>query len=362
MRYASPCSRRKCVRTPHWSGFARLGTVLTELSVKRLAGLALPLAIGGSVLAVRAAAAGSVTHAAPGAAACTTTTGGTTTTAGSTTTFPVTLPITQPGGTTTTAASTTTTGGATTTVAATTTTACATTTTSVCPTATTAGGTTSTGATTTTSGGQPTLPITPPGGGGTTTTGSATTTTACTTTTTQGVVITSVASDHIAGHAVTLGGTAPAGSPIVVRGHDPKNGAHNFGGTTTGTDGKWHLRIAHGVLYNTVVQAFSGAHSSNKVSVTVHQVLNLKSDKLLAEKSDGFHYMVAGSSTSHIPNEAITVLIKGHVVGKGRLHSDGTYSVTFLSKTKHFSATVHGTGKSGSGKTYALSGSRSFRI
>lgn len=170
-----------------------------------------------------------------------------------------------------------------------------------------------------------------------------------------------MASDHLAGHPVTLAGTASPGSPIVVTGHDPKNGTHNLGGTTTAANGQWKLNISHGVLYNTVVQAHSGAASSNKAPITVHQVIVVKSAKLVAKKSDGFHYVVTGSSTSHIPGEAITVVINGKVVGKGRLSSNGTFTVKFVSKKKNASATVRGTGKSGSGKTYTLPGSRSFR-
>jgi hypothetical protein len=346
--------------------------VRTGTTLKRVAGLLVPLAIGGSALAVRAAAAGD-SHAAPSAASCTTTTAGSATTAATTATTAASTTTTSAN----TSGSTTTTSGLPITLpgggSTTTTTACATTTTAsaICPTATTSAVTTTTAATTTTtsantSGSTTTtsgLPVTLPGGGGsTTTTAPATTTTECaTTTTTQSVVITSVATNHIAGAPVILNGTASAGSPIVVTGHDPKVGTHNLGGTTTGTNGKWQLRIAHGVLYNTVVQAFSGTKSSNKVTVAVHQVLTVKSHKLVAKKSNGFHYVVRGSTTSHIPGEVITVLIKGHVVGKARLSSNGTFTVKFVSKKKSPSATVHGSGKSGSGKTYTLAGSRSFR-
>jgi hypothetical protein len=318
--------------------------MLTALTVRRVAGLALPLAIGGSVLAVRAA---SASPAAPSAVAdaCTTTTGatttlGSTTTAASTTTtaattttsgLPISLPITLPGNTTTTAATTTT------------------------------AGTTTTAATTTTSGLPISLPITLPGGGSTTT--SATTTTECATTTTvQEVRITSIASNHIAGGAVTVAGTATPKTLVLLSGRDRKTGTHALGSADSSSSGAWSIRLAHGVLYNTVVQASVGAKKSNTASITVHQVLSITSKKFVSRGRAGLKYKLTGSSTSHIAGEAITVTAKGKVVGRGKMRSNGTFTVPFIVKNKSQKLVLHGTGKNGSGVEYTLDGKRAFHV
>lgn len=328
--------------------------------MKRVAGLALPLALCGGALAVRAAAAGPAAAASAADCATTTTSGG----------LPTTLPITLPGSgsTTTTAATTTTASGSTTTTSqATTTTTCATTTTvaSGCPTTTTSSaGTTTTVGTTTTAGGTTTtaggLPTTLPIGGGSTTT---TATTTCPTTTTAPstpVVITSVASDHVAGHALIVDGTSESKARVVVSGTDPKRGKHALGSTTASSTGKWQLKLAHGVLYNTVLQATSGAEKSNKTSVGVHQVLNIKSDRLVGKSSKGYSYKLAGSSASHVPGELITVTLHGKTLGKGKMRSDGTFIVKFVVKNKTQKLTLKGSGKSGSGVEYTLPGKRTF--
>jgi hypothetical protein len=281
--------------------------------VRRVAGRALPLAIGGSVLAVRAA---SASPAAPSAVAdaCTTTTGATTTL-----------------GSTTSSQSTTT------------------------------GSTTTTAATTTTSGLPISLPITLPGGGSTTT--SATTTTECATTTTvQEVRITSIASNHIAGGAVTVAGTATPKTLVLLSGRDRKTGTHALGSADSSSSGAWSIRLAHGVLYNTVVQASVGAKKSNTASITVHQVLSITSKKFVSRGRAGLKYKLTGSSTSHIAGEAITVTAKGKVVGRGKMRSNGTFTVPFIVKNKSQKLVLHGTGKNGSGVEYTLDGKRAFHV
>jgi len=292
---------------------------VTGTALKRIVGLAIPLAMGGSVLAVRAAAAGSFPAGAP-AESCTTATSAssTTTTSGGglpiPTTLPITLPITLPGG-----------GSTTTTTAATTTTT----------------------------------------GGGTTTTGTgATTTTACATTTTASQAaphIDTVATDHIAGHTITVNGTAGANMFVVVNGSDPKNGRRALGSATAASDGKWVLRLAHGVLYNTVVQASSGTQQSNKVTGSVHQVLNIRSKQLVRKRADGYHYKLTGTSASQIAGEALTVSVNGKIVGKGKMRSDGSFTVAFVTKTKGQKSTLKGTGKNGAGVVYTLPGKSTFK-
>ena len=122
------------------------------------------------------------------------------------------------------------------------------------------------------------------------------------------------------------------------------------------------LHLAHGVLYNTVFQASSGTQKSNKVPDNVHQVLRIKSVKQTGEGSNGFHYKLTGSSASHIPGEAITVLFNGKTIGKGKMRSDGTFTVNFVVKHKSESLKLHGTGKSSRGVVYTLAGNRKFHV
>jgi len=149
---------------------------------------------------------------------------------------------------------------------------------------------------------------------------------------------------------------------IVVTGNDPKHGNRSLGSTTSASNGTWQLRVAHGFLYNTVVQASSGAQKSNRLHVNVHQVLRIKHVKFVGEGANGFRYKLTGSSASHIPGERITVVLNGKVLGKGKLRSDGTFTVKFTVAKRHAKLKLKGTGRSGSGVVYTLPGSRSFRV
>jgi hypothetical protein len=223
-------------------------------------------------------------------------------------------------------------------------------------------GTTTTGGTTTTAGTTTTLGTTTTAGGATTTVCPTTTTLSPTTTTLTTVHISSISSDHVAGHPATVNGTAGANKVVIVRGTDHKRGTHRLGEVTAAGNGSWHLHLAHGVLYNTVVQAFSGTQRSNRRNLPVHQVLRIKSDKFIGETAQGFRYKLTGSSASRIPGEAITVRFNGRVVGKGRLHSNGTFTITFTLAHKHAKLNLHGTGRNASGVEYTLTANRSFRV
>ena len=174
--------------------------------------------------------------------------------------------------------------------------------------------------------------------------------------------ITTVTGGRRAGRALTIHGTAAANHVVFVRGADPKNGQRSIGSATSASNGAWQLGVSHGFLYNTVVQARSGTQNSNRVHVNVHQVLRIKGDKFTGEGSNGFHYTLTGSSASHIPGEMITVLVKGKVVGKARMRSNGTYTVKFVVKQKSQALVLHGTGKSKSGVEYTLVGNRTFHV
>ena len=349
--------------------------MLAGTTAKRLSGLVLPLVIGGSVLAVRAA---SATNLATSATSGCTTTSSTTTTSGGIgilTTLLGNLPTTAGSGTTTTGAGATTTGPTTTTACVTTTTGGTTTTSKNCPTTTTTGATTTTasGATTTTAAGATTttsgLPISttlplPTTTCPTTTTSGTTTTVRPTTTTVPAtpVRITSVASDHIAGHAVKVSGTAAGNKLVILNGTDRKSGKHELGETTSAANGSWHVSLANGVLYNTALQASSGTQKSNTAHLNVHQVLKITSVKLVSEGASGFTYKLTGKSASHVPGEAITVLVNGKTVGKGKMLANGTFSVKFLVKNKSEALKLHGSGRSGSGVVYTLAGNKNFHV
>jgi hypothetical protein len=176
------------------------------------------------------------------------------------------------------------------------------------------------------------------------------------------VRITTVATDHVAGHAVKVNGTAAANKLVILTGSDRKNGKHELGEATSSSSGSWHIRLAHGVLYNTALQASSGTQKSRPKQFNVHQVLKITSDKLVSEGADGFHYKLTGKSASHVPGEVVTVLVNGHVVGKGKMHSNGTFTVKFLVKNKSQALKLHGTGVSGSGARYTLAGSKKFHV
>ena len=351
--------------------------MLAGTTAKRLSGLVLPLVIGGSVLAVRAASASNLAAGATGT--CTTTSSSTTTTAAGLpipTTLPGILTTLVGGGSSTTVGASTTTGPTTTTVCETTT-AGGTTTTSNCATATpttsaattttAAGATTTTaaGATTTTSGLpiSTTLPIPTTACPTTTTSGTTTTVRPTTTTVPQTPVrITSVASDHVAGHAAKVNGTAGANKLVILNGTDRKTGRHELGETTSAANGSWHIRLAHGVLYNTALQAASGTQKSNTAHLNVHQVLKITSIKLVGEGASGFTYKLTGKSASHITGEALTVRFNGKVVGKGKMHANGTFAVKFLVKNKSEALRLHGTGLNGSGVEYTLAGNKKFHV
>jgi hypothetical protein len=342
---------------------------------KRIAGLLAPVLVGGGILAVHAVAFSGTPDLAA-AASC----GATTTTSGLPT-LPTLAAVKQPGplatDTTTSGATTTTASGSTTTASGSTTTTAASTTTTACnpcPTATTSGsttttasGTTTTGSGTTTTGGSTTTTS-----GSTTTTAASTTTTACTTTTTAKSTTTTKAStvhllkvdsDHHAGDVVVISGSAPPGATVAVRGSDPVNGTRQLGAVVAGSDGSWSLDVAHGFVYNTVIEATSGGDNSNLYTLGIRQEFGGIHIHYNGHDSHGYHYTITGGSTSHIPGERLTVTTGGVVVGRGTLASNGSFSIRITIKTGgSHTVTLSGTGN-GSRSTdpqYALPGSTSF--
>jgi hypothetical protein len=176
------------------------------------------------------------------------------------------------------------------------------------------------------------------------------------------VRITSVPTDHVAGHALTIFGTSAADKLVVVRGKDHKRGRYELGETVSGSDGRWQLSKRGGLNYNTLVQASSGTQVSNIVNVTVHQVLKIKRDNFIGQSAKGFRYRLTGSSASHIPSERISVTLNGRVTGSARMHSNGTFTVTFATTKRHQRVTLHGNGRNGSGVVYTLAAKRTFRV
>jgi len=176
------------------------------------------------------------------------------------------------------------------------------------------------------------------------------------------VRITSIASDHVAGHAAKVNGTAAANKLVILFGTDHKRGKHELGEATSAANGAWHVSLAHGVLYNTVLQATSGTQKSKPAHLNVHQVLKITTVKLVREGASGFTYKLTGKSASHVPGEAISVLVNGKAVGKGKMHANGTFTVTFLVKNKSEALKLHGTGRSGSGVVYTLAGNKKFHV
>ena len=173
--------------------------------------------------------------------------------------------------------------------------------------------------------------------------------------------ITSIATDHVAGHGVDIQGTAAANKVISVAGHDPKNGTRVLGETNSDSNGGWNLSLPGGVLYNTVVQATSGTQKSNFAPINVHQVLKVTGERFLGERSNGFRYKMTGSTRSHIPGERMTITLNGRTLGSATLRSNGTFAITFTVKHRHQRVAVHGSGRSSSGTRYTLAGTGHFR-
>jgi hypothetical protein len=186
-----------------------------------------------------------------------------------------------------------------------------------------------------------------------------------------------VVTDHVAGHKATVKGTAKPRRVIILHGTDAKHGSRTLGDTTSSSTGHWHVTLTHGVLYNTVLRATSGVSASNRAHLNVHQVLKINGRggrchystgqhcaiTFVGETSAGFRYRLKGSSRSHVPGERITVTRNGHVLGKARMHSNGTYTVTFVVNNRGADGLVLvGTGVSRSGRTYTKAGHRSFSI
>lgn len=184
-------------------------------------------------------------------------------------------------------------------------------------------------------------------------------------------------SDGTAGHRVTIKGTADPGEKVVVRGHDKRHGKYRLGRATPSDTGHWRLRLADGVSYNTVARAFQGSEKSNRAHIDVHQVLRIdghngrchyKTGKhcaisLVRHDADGFHYKLTGSSRSKVPGERIVVRRHGHVLGHGRMHRDGTFTVHFTTgKRTPNGLVLRGNGKDRDGVRWVLSGHRRFHV
>ena len=341
--------------------------------LKRLAGVLAPLAVGGTVIAVHASAVSTTTTATdPCAVTTTTAAGSTTTTASGSTTTSLGATTTTAAATTTTAAATTTTAGGTTTTmgsivptltppAETTTTAAgATTTTAAGATTTTAGATTTTVAATTTTGGSTTTT------GGSTTTGPSTTTTVCSTTTTSGTPsITSVSTNHQSGSPITITGTAPAGSVVVLRTFDPRNGTVNAASATADGSGHWTITLLQGVLYSSILEVKAGNQTSSFVLASVRQVVTLGRARFTGHDRHGYHFNVTGSTNSFIPREFIEVLRGTGIIGRVYLTSSKTFSINFvLPKAGTYRLAVFATGEnaSASNQQYTLPGAASFTV
>lgn len=174
------------------------------------------------------------------------------------------------------------------------------------------------------------------------------------------MTITQVVGPHAAGRPLTVRGTSAPNHVVFLNGGDRHYGAHQIGSTTSDSSGDWQLRIGAGVSYNTVLQAKSGTQTSRKVHFNVHQVLRIKSDRSRGETSRGFKFTLTGSSASHIPGEAITVLENGKIIGRGKM-SNGSFTVTFYVKHTGDTLTLHGTGFSGNGSEFTLPGNHRFR-
>jgi hypothetical protein len=346
--------------------------------LKRLAGLLAPLAVGGTVIAVHASAVtGTPNLAVTDPCATTTTAGGSTTTGSGSTTTASGATTTTVAGTTTTASGTTTTGGSTTT-STTTTLLPVTLTPSPSPsgtTTTTAGGTTTTasGATTTTASGATTTA----GGStttssGSTTTGGSTTTTACATTTTSSTsttsstpAITSVSTNHQSGSSITISGTAPAGSTVVLRTFDPRNGTANVASATADGTGHWTITLLNGVLYNSILEVKTGNQTSSFAQVLVRQLVHLGRARFTGHDRHGYHFTISGSTNSFIPREYIEVLRGTGIIGRVFLTSSKTFSINFtLPKAGTYRLAVFATGEnaSASNQQYTLPGAASFTV
>ncbi len=183
--------------------------------------------------------------------------------------------------------------------------------------------------------------------------------------------------DNKPGHPVRIKGTAPAQSMVSVTGRDHRHGRYDLGTTTASDTGHWHLDLPGGVRLNTAVRAHADGHTSDAAHIKVHQILRIDNDggrchhktgrhcsiALLRHHRHHFVYRITGQSMVHIGREHITVRRHGHVVGKGRIHRNRTFALTFVLRhrtAKHLA--LRSSGKNGHDVRLMLPGHRHFRI
>lgn len=172
-----------------------------------------------------------------------------------------------------------------------------------------------------------------------------------------------MSTNHRSGSSITISGTAPAGSTVVLRTFDPRNGTENAASATADGTGHWTITLLNGVLYNSILEVKSGNQTSSFVQVLVRQLVHLGRAKFTGHDRHGYHYTISGSTNSFIPREYIEVLRGSGIIGRVFLTSSKTFSINFtLPKAGTYRLAVFATGEnaSASNQQYTLPGAASF--